>query len=895
MRISNPERVLAAVGEFPWAIYPPKGEEIVRFLNSRAEGGEVAEEELQAITRGSRTKIAATSGGVAIIPLMGVIAPRMDAMTRFSGGTGCDSFGARFDEAMDNDDVGTVVIHIDSPGGSVQGVPELAAKMFARRGEKRVLAVADGLMASAAYWIGANADEIVITPSGLIGSIGVFAIHTEVSRAEDAAGITRSVLFAGRFKAEGNMHEPLSDDAREHMQERIDQFYGMFVQAVARARGVSEEAVRTGFAEGSVVTSLRAVEDGLADRVATFEDVISELGVAPASLREARATEEAEQQGEPEELAPVALELVPAATVLEPAAVTATGGQGLNVLTLTPHDLRYIGSGSRETLILEAGEDEGQAPKVPPVEPEEDTTPHEGEPEEEIEEESGDPDGDESSAQVQSPTPTPPRGEEETVEAATVAAPGTEGAEAGSLELRVLEDRAAERERLTGIMDLCETLEIPHRAGEFVNNGMTVDQARRFLKLEATEGAAALTTSPIELSPREAKRYSITRAILGNADAQMQDTEWSGFEREVSDEIAKNLPSNYASKGGIFVPTRAARGLDSMSPPLSNYRLGQLRTMVLSEGGLDPMARGRMLQQIGEMQAVLDATNAGAGPELVFTEAGDFIDLLRARMKVIALGAQQLTGLVGPVAFPKQTAASTWTWVAEDPGADVADSDMTLTQVALNPNAGQSSTAYTRQLLAQNSVDVDMLVKNDLAQVAALGIDLAAIAGTGAGNQPTGILNTAGIGDVDIGANGGLPLFGHMVDLETDVAAANADIGTQAYLTTPGIRGRLKQTAEFGANTDRPVWRDGEVNGYRAEVSTQVPSNLTDGTGTNLHAIIFGVWATLMIGYWGAYELVVDPFALKKRAVIEVTSFQMVGLALRYPEAFSAVQDASLT
>lgn len=413
-------------------------------------------------------------------------------------------------------------------------------------------------------------------------------------------------------------------------------------------------------------------------------------------------------------------------------------------------------------------------------------------------------------------------------------------------------DFRAERERAQRISELCEMHGIGAEAASFIAGGARVEDVVREIHGRASDNLRAMKASHVEMSEKERRSYSINRAILAAADRTQNERPSvdDGFEREISEHIRQNLPRDYKSRGGFFAP-----------------------------------------------MAVLNTGTATAGGNTVFTQEGDFIDMLRAQMKVAQLGATILTGLEGgTLAFPKQTGAGSWTWVAENPGSDVALSDATVGQVLLAPKAGQSATSYTRQLLAQSSLSVEQFVRADMSLAAALGIDLAAIAGTGASNQPTGILSTSGIGSVAGGTNGAAPTYAHMVDLETAIAVDNADIGTMAYLTTPGVRGTLKKTEQFSGTNGVPVWtggKEGEVNGYAAHVSTQVPSTLDKGTATDVcHAIIFGVWSQLLIGYWGAMEVVVDPYTLKRQGLIEVANFQMVGVAVRHAEAFAAMQDA---
>ncbi|MDQ1610332.1 MAG: hypothetical protein QOG00_263 [Pyrinomonadaceae bacterium] len=383
----------------------------------------------------------------------------------------------------------------------------------------------------------------------------------------------------------------------------------------------------------------------------------------------------------------------------------------------------------------------------------------------------------------------------------------------------------------------------PEMARSFHAEGKTVEEFKRAVheKLQAAQAATA-TSAHVDLSRTEQTRYSIARAIMGAADGNLE-----GLELEVHRELEKQLPANYKRAGGVLVFTRAG----------------------------------------------LDSATSTKGAETKFTEAGDFISMLRNKAKIFALGARLLAGLQGPVSFPKQTGAATAVWVGENSGSDVAESNMTLGSVSLAPKTLQASTSYSRQLLVQSVVDVESLVREDLALIHALAIDLAAINGSGSSNQPTGILQTSGIGAVAMGTNGGAPTYDAVVDLETAIIAANADTAQMGYLTTPGIRGKLKKTPELGNTAGMPVWRGDEVNGYRAEATNQVPSTLTKGTASGIcHAIIFGVFSELLVGEWGALELVVDPFRLKKQGMIEVTSFEMVDITLRYAAAFAAIKDA---
>jgi HK97 family phage major capsid protein len=379
------------------------------------------------------------------------------------------------------------------------------------------------------------------------------------------------------------------------------------------------------------------------------------------------------------------------------------------------------------------------------------------------------------------------------------------------------------------------------------------------------KGAAAkpVVGENLDLSPRERRDFSITRIIDAKCRAAEGDREaykHAGYEREVSEALAKTF-GREARGGGFFMPT--------------HWGVGQRVT------------------------GQLDVATTTQGGHLKFIEPGSFIELLRNRMMVLKAGAQMLSGLQGDIAFPRQTGAGTFSWAGEAPAATaaVALSHMLFDQLSLSPKTGQSATSISRRLLVQSVVGAEELIRRDIASVHALAIDLAAIAGTGANNQPTGILSTTGIGSVAMGTNGAAATYAKLVDLETAVANANADYGSLAYLTNPSQRGVLKQTQVFASTNGQPVWtggvEDGEVNGYRAFASKQVPSNLTKGTSTTIcSAIIFGNFQELIIGEWGTMEVIVDPYTLADRNLVKIVSVQMVDVGLRHVASFAAIQDA---
>lgn len=262
-----------------WAITPEKLAELSHVLTTRVSGGVIPADIVAAHKEAAAQRRAATpSGGdaVAVIPVYGTISQRPDLMS--SGGASTQSIGAQFDAAMASPQVGSIVLDIDSPGGSVSGVPELAAKIRDARGQgKQIIAVANSLAASAAYWIASAADEFVASPSADVGSIGVYAAHVDASAMLESEGLKYTLISAGRYKVEGSPYAPLSDEAREAMQASVDEFYAMFTSDVAKNRGVSVKDVRSGYGEGRVLTAKQALAAGMIDRVASLDDVLGDL------------------------------------------------------------------------------------------------------------------------------------------------------------------------------------------------------------------------------------------------------------------------------------------------------------------------------------------------------------------------------------------------------------------------------------------------------------------------------------------------------------------------------------------------------------------------------------------------------------------------------------------
>jgi signal peptide peptidase SppA len=290
----NGERRYRHVAEMvyatPWAILPQTLRAIVELIDYRVAGQRLSEEEIrERIGAGPARRPSQTRQGVAVLPLYGVIAPKATLMSDISGGTSLYDWRRAFGEALADPNVAAILIDVDSPGGVTDLVPEVAADIRGARGRKPIVAVANTMAASAAYWLAAQADELVVTPSGEVGSIGVLCAHDDISGLQQQMGVKTSLISAGKYKTEGNPFEPLSEEARAALQERVDEMYGMFTRDVAKGRRVTAGQVRDGFGEGRLVSALNAVKLGMADRVATLEQTLARMLQATSSGRSATA------------------------------------------------------------------------------------------------------------------------------------------------------------------------------------------------------------------------------------------------------------------------------------------------------------------------------------------------------------------------------------------------------------------------------------------------------------------------------------------------------------------------------------------------------------------------------------------------------------------------------
>lgn len=290
----NKQLLLSEFLTTPWALMPERLQAMSGILTRWSAGEPPSDETMfqvntDRVLRDSRKQMAAasTGSGIAVIPLYGVVTQRGNMVDDISGpgSSSTQQFTSVLRQMLADDSVSQILIDIDSPGGSVYGVSELASEIIKARAQKPVVAVANSLAASAAYWIGCSASEFYVTPGGEVGSIGVWQAHFDYSKALEEDGVKPTLISAGKFKVEGNPYVPLDEQAQAFMQSRVDDYYNAFVEAVAIGRSVSINDVKTGMGEGRVLGADAALAQNMVNGIATFDDVLTKMQARSRSSR----------------------------------------------------------------------------------------------------------------------------------------------------------------------------------------------------------------------------------------------------------------------------------------------------------------------------------------------------------------------------------------------------------------------------------------------------------------------------------------------------------------------------------------------------------------------------------------------------------------------------------
>jgi len=407
----------------------------------------------------------------------------------------------------------------------------------------------------------------------------------------------------------------------------------------------------------------------------------------------------------------------------------------------------------------------------------------------------------------------------------------TEVMESTTTDVEVIRSEAveAERNRIASINKLGERHNLSDLARELISGGKSVDEARAAVleKIGTQPVEHSITANDIGLSDKETRSFSFVKALnylsnQGDAKARRD----AAFEIEVGEAAAKQYER---SSNGIVIPNEVLR-----------------RDLVVGT----PTAGGDLVDDV--------------------LLAGSFIDLLRNRLSISQAGATMLTGLQGNVSIPRQTSASTAYWVGEN--ASPTESQQAIDQVNMTPKTVGAFVDYSRRLLLQSSIDVEGMIRNDLARVIALEIDRAAVYGTGSSNQPQGLTNVSGIGSETLT---GFGTFEEMIAMETDVAAANGDIGAMRYIINASARGALKSTKKDAGSGDF-VYENDEINGYPVIVSNQLLNN----------DALFGDFSQFVMGMWSGLDLTVDPYAGATAGTVRVIALQDIDFGVKQPACF---------
>ena len=427
----------------------------------------------------------------------------------------------------------------------------------------------------------------------------------------------------------------------------------------------------------------------------------------------------------------------------------------------------------------------------------------------------------------------------------------------------------AERSRIAGITALCDKHGMGDMGRQMIESGRSIDEARAAV-LDKLGAKPIEAVKPVELEQRDAANYSISEGIRAALSGDWSSRE-AGLVREISQEVQRTSGFSQSGKRGFFVPFSA---------------LSKRATYVTS--------------------------GATTGGNLVATDlmADEFIEALRNQSVMLNLGIRTMTGLVGDVAIPRRSGVASTYYLSTETTA-ITQSESTFDQVTLQPKNLAALSKYSRQTLLQATPGIEELVRRDLTDGINLGIDLGILNGSGSSGQPTGILNTSGIGSVAMGTNGGAITVDALVDLEEQVLIDNGAVNRDAigYVTNAKVLAELKKLRAGGSTTTdgaylvndqlNAIGRGGtpaSVNGYPLYVTNQVPSNLTKGTSSGVcSAVLMGDFSQAMVGFWGnGLEIVVgedsDDFS---KALTSVRAIVTYDVAVRHAESFAAILDVT--
>jgi HK97 family phage major capsid protein len=407
-----------------------------------------------------------------------------------------------------------------------------------------------------------------------------------------------------------------------------------------------------------------------------------------------------------------------------------------------------------------------------------------------------------------------------------------------------------ERARTGEILALGQHHKMTEEAHKAVAEGASADQFRaQVLKTMEARVAEAQKPQTIGMNQQEVRNYSMVRAINALANGQPL----TGMEKECHEAMLKD---GKKTRSGLSFMVPADVIIDR------NFSSGQILTTPANQGGYAVQTN------------VL---------------GGSFVDILRNKMVLSKLGVTMLTGLTGDVLIPGKLAKGAIGWVAEGSATNL--DAFTFRQIPLIPKTIRGAQAFSRKMLIQSSVDVESLVRQDLAASIGVELDRVGLAGSGIGAEPKGILNFASVGSSTTTGASGLT-YTIACELETAVANANADMGSMAFVTNAKVRGKARTTLKTSGATNSVMLWEAMQALYPCEVTNNVPATLGSG---NKSALIFGAFDQLLIGLWSGQEIVVDPYSRSLYGEVQIVCFQEADVNARHEAAFAAAQDLVTT
>jgi HK97 family phage major capsid protein len=420
--------------------------------------------------------------------------------------------------------------------------------------------------------------------------------------------------------------------------------------------------------------------------------------------------------------------------------------------------------------------------------------------------------------------------------------------------------------------------------------GGLVKQVREILDAATTENRALTADEQTRIEKTEGDINDLGNTI----DAEMRQIERESQNGPILSRSEQKTVEQFSLCRALSALIRGQH-LDGIEAEMHQEGLREARQSgVTAEGNLI-LPRIAMHAERRDMTATLQTSVAGdQGGTTVPTGTGSIIGLLYAKSVLRSLGARFLTGLSGNITFPKLVAGSAGYHTAETTAP--TESSPTTSAITLSPNKLGTYVEVSKQLLLQSNEDVEAMLRNDLGTALALAMENGAINGTGANNQPLGLLHAdSGIDFTSVvgGTHGAAPTLAHVIGLETAVAALNADANNLGYLTNPKVRGKLKSTSKAGTEA-LFVWENGTtpLNGYRAETTTQVPSNLDKGSSTGVcSALLFGNFDDLIVAMWGGLDITVNPYVKDIEGLVRITANTFYDTAIRRTASFAAVKD----